>query len=250
MNDTSIQHTITARLKEALDPVSLEVIDESHLHAGHAGARPGGQSHFRIKVVSAAFDGKSRVERHRMVNRVLGAELAGPVHALAIRALTPAEAGVSAAVDPSRPAAENGFALIPLDATDGRLVSLLEAAGLPTADLAGDNKAYFGLRGPDGNLAAAAGLEVHGTSAVLRSCAVATDRRGEGLGRRLVGLMLSEARHAGADRLYLLTETAEAFFAGLGFRPVDRADIPPEVAGSSLFAGVCPQGAKAMVFDL
>lgn len=82
----SMSEIITRKLTEALTPVSLEVIDESHLHEGHAGHRPGGESHFRVKIVSPAFVGRSLVDRHRMVNEVLAEELAGRVHALAIKA--------------------------------------------------------------------------------------------------------------------------------------------------------------------
>lgn len=77
---------ICDKLAAELNPSSLEVIDESHLHAGHAGARPDGESHFRVKVVSAAFAGKSPVERHRMINTILAEELEERVHALAISA--------------------------------------------------------------------------------------------------------------------------------------------------------------------
>jgi len=84
---------ITNKLREAFLPESLEVQDESHLHEGHAGHRPGGETHFRLYIVSAAFEGKSRIERHRMINATLAGELEGSVHALAIRALAPGEAG-------------------------------------------------------------------------------------------------------------------------------------------------------------
>jgi BolA family transcriptional regulator, general stress-responsive regulator len=84
---------ITNKLREAFAPESLEVRDESHLHAGHAGHRPGGETHFRVYIVSAAFQGKSRVERHRMINAALARELADTVHALAIHAQAPGEAG-------------------------------------------------------------------------------------------------------------------------------------------------------------
>lgn len=80
---------IHTKLSGAFSPNSLEVIDESHLHEGHAGARPGGQSHFRVKIVADAFKGKSLLQRHRMVNETLADELAGPVHALAIKAAAP-----------------------------------------------------------------------------------------------------------------------------------------------------------------
>lgn len=88
----SIAETIRQKLKAAFSPVSLEVKDESHLHKGHAGAPEGGESHFKILVVSDAFEGQSRVSRQRSVNKVLQDELAGPVHALAMKTLTPAEA--------------------------------------------------------------------------------------------------------------------------------------------------------------
>ena len=84
---------ITNKLREAFTPESLDVTDESHLHEGHAGHRPGGETHFRVYIVSPVFQGKSRVERHRMINATLAGELAGPVHALAIKAHAPGEAG-------------------------------------------------------------------------------------------------------------------------------------------------------------
>ena len=85
------RETITNKLREAFAPEGLEVQDESHLHEGHAGHRPGGESHFRVYIVSDAFKGKSRIERHRMINAALSAELAGSVHALALHAKAPGE---------------------------------------------------------------------------------------------------------------------------------------------------------------
>lgn len=87
----STRDVIINKLREAFSPESLDVADESHLHEGHAGHRPGGETHLRVYIVSPAFEGKSRVERHRMVNAVLEAELAGSVHALAIKAQAPNE---------------------------------------------------------------------------------------------------------------------------------------------------------------
>ena len=87
----TMQTTIHDKLAAAFAPQSLRVIDESHLHAGHAGHRPGGETHYRVHIVSQAFKGKSRVDRHRMVNQALSAELAGGVHALAIDAKAPGE---------------------------------------------------------------------------------------------------------------------------------------------------------------
>ena len=83
--------TIADKLREAFAPESLNVSDESHLHQGHAGHRPGGETHFRVHIVSPAFEGKSRIERHRMINETLAGELAGSVHALAIKAQAPGE---------------------------------------------------------------------------------------------------------------------------------------------------------------
>jgi BolA protein len=88
----STKDAITEKLREAFSPESLEVQDESHLHEGHAGHRPGGETHFRVYIVSPAFSGKSRVERHRMINAALAAELAGSVHALALHIKAPGEA--------------------------------------------------------------------------------------------------------------------------------------------------------------
>ncbi|THD68328.1 MAG: BolA family transcriptional regulator [Bradyrhizobium sp.] len=87
----SARDLITNKLREAFSPESLDVTDESHLHEGHTGHRPGGETHFRVHIVSPAFEGKSRIERHRMINATLAAELAGHVHALAIKAQTPGE---------------------------------------------------------------------------------------------------------------------------------------------------------------
>ena len=86
-----VKEIIAGKLSEAFAPQRLDVIDESHQHAGHAGSRPGGQTHFRVTIVADAFRGKSRVERHRMINATLAGELAGGVHALAIHASAPGE---------------------------------------------------------------------------------------------------------------------------------------------------------------
>jgi BolA protein len=89
----STKDIIAQKLREAFSPKSLDITDESHLHEGHAGHRPGGETHFRVYIVSPAFEGKSRIERHRMINATLAGELAGSVHALAIKAQAPGETG-------------------------------------------------------------------------------------------------------------------------------------------------------------
>jgi BolA family transcriptional regulator, general stress-responsive regulator len=84
---------ITQKLTEAFAPTRLDVVDESDQHVGHAGHRPGGETHYRVYIVSEAFRGKSRLERHRMINETLSGELQGGVHALAIHASAPGEGG-------------------------------------------------------------------------------------------------------------------------------------------------------------
>jgi BolA protein len=84
----AIQHKLTV----AFEPVRLEIEDDSARHHGHAGATPGGESHFNVLIESAAFAGAPKVARQRMVYRALADELAGPVHALSVKALAPGEA--------------------------------------------------------------------------------------------------------------------------------------------------------------
>ena len=86
-----VRDVIAEKLSAAFVPQHLDVIDESRHHVGHAGHRPGGETHFRVTIVAQAFRGKSRVERHRMINQTLARELAGGVHALAIHASAPGE---------------------------------------------------------------------------------------------------------------------------------------------------------------
>ena len=87
----TVRATIAQKLTEAFTPLSLKVEDESDRHQGHAGHREGGETHFRVYIVAEAFHGKSRIERHRMINATLAAELQAGVHALAIHAAAPGE---------------------------------------------------------------------------------------------------------------------------------------------------------------
>ena len=87
-----VAQDIEAKLTENFSPTQLVVVDESDKHKGHAGARPEGETHFRVTIVSAEFKGLTRVARQRMVNKTLKTELDGPVHALALTTLTPEEA--------------------------------------------------------------------------------------------------------------------------------------------------------------
>ena len=88
-----VADVIAEKLTAAFAPASLRVEDESHQHQGHAGHRPGGQTHYRVYIVADAFRGKSRIDRHRMINQTLARELTEGVHALAIHASAPGEGG-------------------------------------------------------------------------------------------------------------------------------------------------------------
>jgi BolA family transcriptional regulator, general stress-responsive regulator len=88
----SMQERIHSRLAAALAPTRVDVVDESAQHAGHSGARAGGETHYRVDILSPAFAGKSRVQRHRLVYEALSAEIADGVHALALVTRAPGEA--------------------------------------------------------------------------------------------------------------------------------------------------------------
>ena len=87
----AVAEAITRKLSGAFSPSRLEVTDDSERHAGHSGARPGGESHFTVVIQSAAFAGLSRIERQRSIHAALAEELAGPVHALSLEASAPGE---------------------------------------------------------------------------------------------------------------------------------------------------------------
>ncbi len=87
----SLEQSMRETLMIALEPTRLDVVNESHLHARHAGSPGTGESHFRLLVVSGLFEGRSRLERHRMVNEALADFLKNKIHALAIKAFAPGE---------------------------------------------------------------------------------------------------------------------------------------------------------------
>ena len=87
----TIEQDIREKLMIALEPQRLDVINESHMHAGHRSSPGTGESHFRVLVVAQSFAGKSRVERHRMVNQALAGLVGGKVHALALSTYAPGE---------------------------------------------------------------------------------------------------------------------------------------------------------------
>ncbi len=80
----TVKETIESKIANSIQPEMLEVIDESHKHAGHVGARPEGETHFHLNMTASALNGKNRVARQRLVYKVLADELAGPVHALSL----------------------------------------------------------------------------------------------------------------------------------------------------------------------
>jgi BolA protein len=87
----NVAESIRAKLAAAFAPTALEVVDESHLHAGHAGHRPGIATHFRVAIVAGAFAGKPRVERQRLIYAALGDLMGNPIHALALNVKAPGE---------------------------------------------------------------------------------------------------------------------------------------------------------------
>jgi protein-tyrosine-phosphatase/N-acetylglutamate synthase-like GNAT family acetyltransferase len=134
-------------------------------------------------------------------------------------------------------------------ADDGNTLALLEASGLPVSDLVDSQPVLLGTVDAAG-LVGVVGVEVHGHSGLLRSLAVRADARGTGLGGALVDAAEQSARSHGIRRLYLLTDTAEKFFARRGFRRVERAVAPPEISGTSEFASICPSTSAFMMKDL
>jgi len=86
-----VRTAIETKLREALAPEAIEIVDESHKHKGHAGARPEGESHFHVRIVSPAFAGKKAVERQRMVYAALAEELRTDIHALSMETRAPGE---------------------------------------------------------------------------------------------------------------------------------------------------------------
>jgi amino-acid N-acetyltransferase len=130
-----------------------------------------------------------------------------------------------------------------------RILSLLGASGLPPDGLE-DHLGSTLVARESGRILGSAAVELHGPYALLRSVAVDGGYRGGGLGRRLTREALELARSRGASEAFLLTETADAFFARLGFGPVARTAVPEPVRGSVEFVSACPASASAMSADL
>jgi N-acetylglutamate synthase-like GNAT family acetyltransferase len=140
--------------------------------------------------------------------------------------------------------------LLPADgAARETLRELLREAGLPTAGV-GDGPGRFFLAVAGDETVGGGGVEPYGEAALLRSVVVHPERRGVGVGTALVGRLSEVAAATGADELWLLTETAESFFSGLGFERVPRGDAPPPVRQSEEFTEVCGERAVCMTRPL
>lgn len=136
--------------------------------------------------------------------------------------------------------------IAPLGGVDwSEVAALLRRCDLPVADLETARPEFFAIRDRTG-LAGVVGLEWLGEAALLRSLAVRPDRRGSGLGRALANHAEREATRRGVKDLFLLTTTAEAFFAAGGYRRTDRAVAPPSVQATGEFRSLCPASAALM----
>jgi amino-acid N-acetyltransferase len=129
-------------------------------------------------------------------------------------------------------------------------VALLEAAGLPVADLTDAHMRHFFYCGPTSALTGLVGVEFRGEDALLRSLAVLPDRRSTGLGAALVDHAEGHARSRGARSLFLLTTTAEEYFRRRGYRSISRDEAPSEIRSTREFADICPASSAFMVKTL
>ena len=125
------------------------------------------------------------------------------------------------------------------------VLTLLRAAELPSAGVA-EMFSHFFVAEQDGRLIGAAGLEIYGPSALLRSVVVEDEWRGSGVGRRLIDLALREAKTRGIEDVFLLTTTAEHYFPRFGFACVSREAVSQDVKASMEFQGACPASATVM----
>jgi amino-acid N-acetyltransferase len=126
-----------------------------------------------------------------------------------------------------------------------RVLALLRAAGLPSAGVA-ERFSDFHVAEQDGRLIGAAGLEIYGASALLRSVVVEDEWRGSGVGRRLIDVALGAAKARGIEDVFLLTTTAEHYFPRFGFACVSREAVNEDLKASMEFQGACPASAIVM----
>ncbi|MBO6577081.1 MAG: GNAT family N-acetyltransferase [Rhodothermales bacterium] len=129
---------------------------------------------------------------------------------------------------------------------DPGVQDVLKASRLMALDTTREDTISLAASMPESGVVGCAAVEKYGENGLLRSVAVLPDRRGQHLGEYLVTAAEAESVEAGIDALYLLTETAEAFFDRLGYDVVDRTDVPEAVLASDQFAKLCPSSAVAM----
>ncbi|HOV02939.1 MAG TPA: arsenic resistance N-acetyltransferase ArsN2 [Kaistiaceae bacterium] len=135
----------------------------------------------------------------------------------------------------------------PLAETDRpALAAMLREAGLPADDIGEPGRAFFLYRDESGRIVGCGGLEGSGSDLLLRSVAILPERRGEGLGGAIVAWLEARAAAAGCRRLWLLTTTADGFFARIGYAPAERTTAPETIAATRQFAGLCPSSARLM----
>ncbi len=130
-----------------------------------------------------------------------------------------------------------------------RVLELLKSGKLPVDGLSGHLNTTLVLREGE-RVGGCVALEIYSTAALLRSLVVKKQHRGKGWGKRLTHAALEIAQEKGVKQVYLLTETARDFFAGLGFKVVDRSEVPLSVRSSVEFTSACPVSATAMMFQL
>lgn len=128
--------------------------------------------------------------------------------------------------------------LRPISADAPELAAALEAAQLPTEDLADGGRTFFELEDAGGPVGYG-GYELYGEEALLRSVVVLPEQRGKGYGREVTDAVLAEATQAGARRAFLLTTTAEGFFANEGFTPIERRDAPEAILATKQATTIC-----------
>jgi amino-acid N-acetyltransferase len=137
------------------------------------------------------------------------------------------------------------------DASDlKKLQHFLQTNKLPYGDIKTDGNVFVAYYDAEGNMIASGGLELYGASALLRSVAIDQHYRGKGLGKRMVDDLIIKAKNLKVDFVFLLTETARAFFLKKGFSDVSRDDVPVEIKSSSEFSFVCPVSAACMSYRL
>jgi amino-acid N-acetyltransferase len=133
---------------------------------------------------------------------------------------------------------------------EAALELLLESAALSAEDITPEMLEHFLVARGEHGIVGAAGVEVLGEAGLLRSVAVDEAHRGTGLGKQLVAAMEAHAREEGVRELFLLTTTAEAFFASLGYRKLDREEAPAHIAATSQFSSLCPSSSSFMTKSL